>query len=75
VLDFVREEGYVLKYYINVSEIDEDIVKAIEKSPDSLSEDVHVVIHFWDSTNDAVPIIANYHPILDKFTQCFISVL
>jgi DNA polymerase-3 subunit alpha len=75
VLDFVRDEGYVLKYYINVSEIDEDIVKTIEKSPDSLSKDVHVIIYFWDSTNDAVPTIANYHPILDQFTQCFIFVL
>ncbi len=73
VLDFVRDEGYVLKYYVNTLEINEDIVKAIEKEPDGLNTSLHVIIHFWDSNNEVVPIIANYHPVLDKFNQCFIA--
>jgi DNA polymerase-3 subunit alpha len=73
VLDFVREEGYLLKYYINALEIDEDIAKAIEKNPNGISEDLHVIIHFWDSNNDVVSIIANYHPALDKLRRCFIA--
>jgi DNA polymerase-3 subunit alpha len=73
VLDFVRDEGYVLKYYINTLEINENIVKAIEKESDSLDTSLHVIIHFWESNNDVVSIIANYHPVLDKFNRCFIA--
>jgi len=73
VLDFVRAEGYVLKYYVNTLEINEDIVKAIEKEPDGINTSLHVIIHFWDSNNQVVPIIANYHPVLDKFNRCFIA--
>jgi len=73
VLDFARDEGYVLKYYINTLEINEDIVKAIEKEPDGINTSLHVIIHFWDSNNEVVPIIANYHPVLDKFNRCFIA--
>jgi DNA polymerase-3 subunit alpha len=73
VLDFALEEGYVLKYYINISEIDEGVVKAIEKDLNSLREDIRVIIHFWDSNNEVVPIMANYHPLLDKFERCFIA--
>jgi DNA polymerase-3 subunit alpha len=73
VLDFARDEGYVLKYYINTSEINEDIVKAIEKNPNSLSRELHVIIHFWDSNNEDVTILANYHPVLDKLKRCFIA--
>jgi DNA polymerase-3 subunit alpha len=73
IIEFVRDEGYVLKYYINTSEIDDDIVRAIEKEPNSLSTDLHIVIYFWDSANDVVPAMAKFHPVLDKFTKCFIA--
>ncbi len=73
VLDFVREEGYVLRYYINVLEIGEDIVKAIEKDFNKVSTDLRVIISFWDSSNEAVQIMANYHPVLDRFEKCFIA--
>ncbi len=73
IIEFVRDEGYILKYYINTSEIDDDIVRAIEKEPNSLSTDLHIVIYFWDSANDVVPAMAKFHPVLDKFTKCFIA--
>jgi DNA polymerase III alpha subunit len=73
VLNFVRDEGYMLKYYVNASEIDEDIVKTIEKNPNGLSKDLYVIIHFWDSNNDVVSTMANYHPALDKLKRCFIA--
>lgn len=73
IIEFVRDEGYVLKYYINTSEIDDDIVRAIEKEPNSPSTDLHIVIYFWDSANDVVPAMAKFHPVLDKFTKCFIA--
>ncbi len=73
IIEFVCDEGYVLKYYINTSEIDDDIVRAIEKEPNSLSTDLHIVIYFWDSANDVVPAMAKFHPVLDKFTKCFIA--
>ena len=73
VLNFVRDEGYILKYYVNTSEIDEDMVKTIEKNPNGLSKDLHVIIHFWDSNNEDVAIVANYHPALDKLKRCFIA--
>jgi hypothetical protein len=73
VLDFVRDEGYVLRYYLNISEIDNEIVKAIEKEPDGLIRELHVIIHFWDSNNEGVTIVANYHPALDKLKRCFIA--
>ncbi len=73
VLDFVRDEGYVLRYYVNISEIDNNIVEAIKKEPDSLSRELHVIIHFWDSDNEDVTIVANYHPALDKLKRCFIA--
>jgi len=73
VVDFVRDEGYVLRYYVNVSEIDNDIVKAIEQDPNGLSGELHVIIHFWDSDNDVVTVMANYHPALDKLKRCFIA--
>jgi DNA-directed DNA polymerase III PolC len=73
VIDFVRDEGYVLRYYVNISEIDNDIVKAIEKEPDGLDRELHVIIHFWDSNNEDIAIVANYHPALDKLKRCFIA--
>ncbi len=73
VLDFARDEGYVLKYYVNTLEINEDIVKAIEKGLDGINTSLHVIIYFWNSNNEVVPIMANYHPVLDKFNRCFIA--
>jgi hypothetical protein len=73
VLDFVKDEDYILRYYVNISEINNDIVKAIEKEPDGLSRELHVIIHFWDSNNEDVTILANYHPVLDKLKRCFIA--
>ena len=73
VLDFVREEGYLLKYYINASEIDDNIIKVIERDLNSLSNDLHIIIHFWDSSNDVVSVVANYHPALDRIARCFIA--